>query len=66
MAVTVNLGKKGSFQIKHPGAFSAAAKRAGMSTKAFAHHVLANKNKYSPVLVRRARAAIGLMSMHHG
>lgn len=65
MAVTVNLGKKGSFQIKHPGAFSALAKKHGMSTKAFAAHVLAHPSDFSPVVVRRARAAKGLMAMKH-
>ena len=32
----VDLGKKGSFDIKHPGVLKAKAKRAGESTKEFA------------------------------
>ncbi len=45
--------------IKHPGVFSAAAKRAGMSTAAFAQ-----RHKNDPgTLGRRARLAITLMKM---
>ena len=45
--------------IKHPGSFSAAAKRAGMSTRAFAQ-----KHKHDPgTLGRRARLALTLMKM---
>lgn len=55
----VNLGKKGGFTIKHPGAFKAAAKKAGMGTKAYAQ-----KKKSAPGgLGHRARSALGLMSM---
>jgi len=55
----VSLGKKGGFTIKHPGVFKAAAKRAGMSTRAYAQ-----KKKSAPgVLGRRARSALGLMAM---
>lgn len=60
-AKKVDLGKKGSFEIKHPGAFKAKAERAGMSTRAYAE-----KEKGAPgVTGRQARSAIGLMSMHH-
>lgn len=57
-AKKVAIGKK-SFVIKHPGAFKAAAQRAGMGTKAYAQ-----KKKSAPgVLGRRARSALGLMAM---
>jgi hypothetical protein len=55
----VSLGKKGSFTIKHPGAFKAAAKRAGMGTKAYAQ----KKKSASGVIGNRARSALGLMAM---
>jgi hypothetical protein len=55
----VSLGKKGGFVIRHPGSFRASAKRAGMSTRAYAE-----KKKSAPgVLGRRARSALGLMAM---
>lgn len=58
----VSLGKKGSFQIKKPGVFRAKAKKAGMSTRAYAQ-----KMKGAPgVTGSQARSAIGLMSMKHG
>ncbi len=58
----VNLGKKGGFTIKHPGAFSAAAHRAGKSTRQFAEEKKGAKGKIG----RRARSALGLMAMRHG
>mgnify|MGYP001444570857 CR=1 FL=1 len=39
------------------GKFTAAAKRAGMSVQEFARHVLANPDKYSPLMRRRANFA---------
>lgn len=45
--------------VKHPGVFSAAAKRAGMSTRAYAE---ANKNA-SGTLGRRARLALTFEGM---
>lgn len=60
---TVNLGRKGSFKIKKPGVFKAKAKRAGMSTRAFASRVLANKGRYPKATVRQAASAKGLMAM---
>ena len=57
---TVNLGQKGSFQIKHPGVFRAKAQAAGESTAAYAQ-----QEKGAPGATgRQARAAIGLMAMH--
>lgn len=58
----VNLGKGGSFTIKHPGAETAAAKRAGEST-----HEYAEKHEHdSGTAGARARSALGLEAMHHG
>lgn len=39
------------------GSFSAAAKRAGMSTLAYANKILANKSRYSARLVKQANFA---------
>ena len=60
-AKVVNLGKKGSFKINHPGALRAKAKAAGESTKAFAK----SHDKGSSATARQSRAALGLMAMHH-
>lgn len=58
----VNLGKAGSFKIKHPGASREAAKREGLTTNEWAH-----KHEHdSGVTGERARSAEGLMAMHHG
>ena len=54
----VAIGKK-SFVIKHPGAFKAAAKKAGKSTREYAQ-----EKKGAPGhLGRMARSAMGLMAM---
>ena len=46
--------------IRHHGVFRGAAKRAGMSTEAYAH-----KHEKSPgILGQRARLALTLMGMH--
>ena len=55
----VNLGSKGSFTIKHPGAFRAKAQAAGMSTAAYAQKMKGSKGTTG----RQARSAIGLMAM---
>lgn len=47
--------------IQHPGAFKAAAKRAGKSTGEFAHEHEHDKG----TLGRRARLAMTLMGMKH-
>ena len=48
--------------IKHPGAFRAKAKRAGMSTRAYARHVLRKKSRASTRTKQQARLALKLMS----
>lgn len=47
--------------IKHPGSFSASAKRAGKSTSEFAHE----KEHAGGKIGRRARLALTLMAMRH-
>jgi hypothetical protein len=49
--------------IKKPGAFTAQAKKAGMSTSAFRDKVLANKEKFSSTTVKRANLAKTLSKM---
>lgn len=49
---TAKMERKGTV-----GAFSAQAKKAGMTTRAFAGKVLANPNRYSPTTVQRANFA---------
>lgn len=49
--------------IKRPGAFREKAKRAGMSTLAYARKVLANKNRYDQRTVRQAALAITLSKL---
>jgi hypothetical protein len=58
----VNLGKKGSFTINHPGWTRQKAAEAGESTAEWAHQHSGD----SGVAGRRARAALGLMGMKHG
>lgn len=55
----VDLGKTGSFRIKHPGALKARAKKAGESTKEFAE----SHDKGKGVTARQSRAGLGLMGM---
>ena len=59
--------KKGGIHIKkkNRGKFTAAAKRAGMGVQEFARHVLANKNKYSSTLVKRANFARNSKKFKH-
>jgi len=49
--------------VKHPGAFTAAAKKRGMSVAEFRRQVLANKNQYSEHLVKQAQLAKTLSKM---
>ncbi len=50
--------------IKRPGAFRKKAEEAGMSTKAFAEKVIANKDDYSARTGRQAELAETLMGMN--
>jgi hypothetical protein len=52
--------------IKHPGAFTAQAKKAGMSVSGFRDKVLANKSAYSSTTVKRANLAKTLSKMRKG
>lgn len=52
--------------IKHPGAFSAKAKRAGMSTAAFAAKTLKKKSKASTETKRQANLYRELRHFHNG
>jgi len=49
--------------IKKPGAFSAQAEKAGMSTEEFANEVISNPKEYSEKTVKRARLAKTLAKM---
>lgn len=51
--------KRGGIHIKpeNKGKFTASAKKAGMSVQGYANKVMANKEKYSPTLVKRANFA---------
>lgn len=46
------------------GKFSEAAKRAGMGTQEYASHILANKDDYSPLQVKRANFAKSASKWH--
>lgn len=50
-------GGKIRIKKKNRGKFTAAAKKAGMGVQEYARHVLANKERYSPALVKRANFA---------
>ena len=50
---------------KNRGKFTASAKRAGMGVQEFARHVLANKDKYSSTLVKRANFARNAAGWKH-
>lgn len=52
--------------IQHPGAFRAKAKRAGMSTAAYARKVLAKGSTADTTTKRQAALALRLMGMHRG
>lgn len=47
-------GNKIRIKKKNRGKFTESAKRAGMGVQEYARHILANKDKYSPTLVKRA------------
>ena len=51
---------------KNEGKFTASAKRHGMGVQEFARHVLANKDKFSPLLVKRANFARNATKFKHG
>lgn len=59
--------KKGGIHIKkkNRGKFTESANRAGMGVQEFANHVLANKDKYSPTLVKRANFARNAKKFKH-
>ena len=66
-AVVTAYKKGGRIHIKkkNRGKFTAAAKRAGMGVQEFARHVLANKDKYSSTLVKRANFARNSKKFKH-
>lgn len=47
------------------GTFTAAATKHGMGVQEFAGHVLANKDKYSPAMVKKANFARNASKWHH-
>lgn len=61
------LKKGGSIHIKkkNRGKFTESAKRAGMGVQEYARHVLANKDKYSSTLVKRANFARNAKKFKH-
>ena len=63
----VELYKKGGIHInpKNKGKFTASAKRAGMGVQEYANHILANKDKYSATLVKRANFARNAKRFKH-
>ena len=64
----IELFKKGGdihINPKNKGKFTSSAKRAGMGVQEFARHVLANKDKYSPTLVKRANFARNAKRFKH-
>lgn len=58
-------GNKIHIKKKNRGKFTAAAKRAGMGVQEYASHVLANKDRYSSTLVRRANFARSSKKWRH-
>lgn len=50
--------------IKHPGAFTAKAKKAGLGVQTYARKVLANKSRYSSTTVKQASLARTLKKMN--
>lgn len=50
---------------KNRGKFTASAKRAGMGVQEYARHILANKERYSPTLVKRANFARNAAGWKH-
>lgn len=58
-------GGKIHIKKKNRGKFTASAKRAGMGVQEFARHVLANKDKYSSTLIKRANFARNAKKFKH-
>ncbi len=50
---------------QNEGKFTESAKRAGMGVQEYARHVLANKDKYSSTLVKRANFARNASKWNH-
>lgn len=50
---------------KNKGKFTESAKRAGMGVQEYARHILANKERYSPTLVKRANFARNATKFKH-
>lgn len=64
----IEIFKKGSkIHIKkaNRGKFTESAKRAGMGVQEYARHILANKDKYSSTLVKRANFARNATKFKH-
>lgn len=61
------LKKGGSIHIKkkNRGKFTESAKKAGMGVQEYAKHILANKDKYSSTLVKRANFARNAKKFKH-
>lgn len=49
--------------IKRPGAFRRKARRAGMSTRAYAEYVVSHPNQFDTRTKRQARLALTLMRL---
>lgn len=58
-------GYKIKIKKKNRGKFTESAKRAGMGVQEYARHILANKDKYSSTLVKRANFARNSKSWNH-
>lgn len=58
-------GSKISIKKQNRGKFTEAAKRAGMSVQEYANHIMANKDKYSSTLVKRANFARNASKFKH-
>ena len=58
-------GHKIHIKKKNRGKFTESAKRAGMGVQEYARHVLANKDKYSSTLVKRANFARNATKFKH-
>lgn len=65
MAAYAADGGKIHIKKKNRGKFTAAAKRAGMGVQEYARHVLANKDRYSSTLVKRANFARNASKWKH-
>lgn len=63
----VQYGEGGKIHIKpeNRGKFTAAASKAGMGVQAYARHVLANKDRYSSTLIKRANFARNATHFKH-